>query len=86
MTLDQLLSNPGRLIALVCIVGFVLAINLPLFFPLGLSKMFEREATSWGKALRGGSDVAKQNDDRLDELHRQVEEFKSKPAEKKEDE
>ena len=76
MNLEELFANPTRLIALLCIVGFVLAINLPLLFPVGLSKFFGREAQVWGKVLRGGSDVAEKNTAQIDELHRQVESLK----------
>jgi hypothetical protein len=84
MNLEELLANPNRLIALLCIIGFVLAINLPLLFPVGLGKLFEREAKVWGKALRGGSDVAEKNKAQIDELHRQVEALKSDGDEKQE--
>jgi len=77
MNLTELWANPNRAIALFVILGFVLAINLPLLFPTGLSKYFEREAKIWGKALRGGSDIAEKKKAQLDELHKKVEELKS---------
>jgi hypothetical protein len=81
--MEQLLSNPGRLMALVGILAFVILLNLPLLFPKGLGKMFEREAKTWSKALKGGTDISAQNTAQMDELHKQVEELKS--SEKKEE-
>lgn len=81
--MEQLLSNPGRLLALVGILAFVILLNLPLLFPQGLGKMFEREAKTWSKALKGGTDISAQNTAQMDELHKQVEELKS--SEKKEE-
>lgn len=83
MNLEELFANPNRLIALLCIIGFVLALNLPLLFPIGLGKLFEREAKTWNKALKGGTDISAKNTAQLDELHKKVEELKS--AEKKEE-
>ncbi len=79
MNWTELLQNPTALIALICIVGFVIGINLPLLFPMGLGKLFEREAKTWSKALRNGADISQQNANNLDELHRQVEALKQPP-------
>lgn len=79
MNLNQLLANPAALISLLCIVGFVIAINLPLLFPVGMAKIFEREAKTWSKALRGGSDVTERNAKQMEDLHKQVEDLQ-KPA------
>jgi len=80
MNLTQILSNPTALVSLLCIVGFVVAVNLPLLFPLGLGKMFEREARTWSKALRNGADVSERNAKQMDDLHKQVEELKKPPT------
>lgn len=79
MNLDQLLANPAALISLLCIVGFVIAINLPLLFPVGMAKIFEREAKTWSKALQGGSDVTERNAKQMEDLHKQVEDLQ-KPS------
>jgi hypothetical protein len=76
MTLDQILANRSALVALICIVGFVVAVNLPLLFPIGMGKFFEREARTWGKAIQAGADVRRRNEQQQDELHRQVEQLK----------
>lgn len=74
MSFDQLLANPPALAAVACIAGFVVIINLPLLLvPLGLGRLFEREARTWGKAIQAGADVRRRNDDQVDELHRRVE-------------
>lgn len=76
MNFQQLLANPAALISLLCIVGFVIAINLPLLFPVGMAKIFEREAKTWSKVLQGGTDVSARNQKQIDELHKQVEDLK----------
>jgi hypothetical protein len=80
MNLTQILSNPTALVSLLCIVGFVVAVNLPLLFPIGLGKIFEREAKTWSKALRNGSDVSERNAKQIDDLHKQVEDLKKPPT------
>jgi hypothetical protein len=80
MNLTQILSNPTALVSLLCIVGFVVAVNLPLLFPIGLGKIFEREARTWSKALRNGSDVSERNAKQIDDLHKQVEDLKKPPT------
>ena len=79
--MDDLLSDPKRLLALLCIVGLVLGLNAPLFFSGGLGKMFEREAKVWGKALQGGADVRKRREAELAELHDRVRKLKAEAEE-----
>lgn len=80
MSFEQLLANPPALAALACIVGFVVAVNLPLLLvPRGLGKLFGREARTWGKVIRAGADARKRNDDQVDELHRRVEQLDPAP-------
>jgi len=84
--MDSLLSNPKALIALLCIIGLVIGVNAPLLFSVGQRKAIARDAQIWGKALRGGADVRKQQSDQLSELHQRVEQLKEqKPEADKDD-
>jgi hypothetical protein len=79
--MDSLLPNPKALIALLCIIGLVIGVNAPLLLSVGQRKALARDAQLWGKALRGGADVRKQQSDQLSELHRRVEELKGQKPE-----
>jgi len=70
-------SNPRALIAVLCIVGLVLAVNLPLLsLMLGKQNKISNEAAKWGKALQGGQQARRHQDAQTDELHRLVNQIK----------
>jgi hypothetical protein len=83
MNWNQLIANPAALISLLCIVGFVLAINLPLLFPTAIGKMFEREAKTWSKALQGGTEASNRNKKQMDDLHQQIQELQKTDPDRK---
>lgn len=84
MTLDQLLANRNALLSLICILGFVVAMNLPLLFPTAIGKMFEREAKSWGRALQGSNEASARKAKELADLHKQVEDLQKPPSQPEE--
>ncbi len=77
--MDKLLSNPQSLLALLCIVALVIG-NLALFGAVGKSKLFQEQARVWGKALSGGAEGRKRQNDQLDELHQRVQQLQKPPA------
>jgi|CXWL01.1.fsa_nt_gi hypothetical protein len=78
--MDKLLSNPQSLLALLCIVALVIGVNLALFGAVGKSKLFQEQAGVWGKALSGGAEGRKHQNDQLDELHQRVQQLQKPPA------
>jgi len=82
--MDELLSNPRALIALACLGGLFLGVNLTLLSAFRRSKYLEEQAKIWGNAIGGGAAVRKQRQQDLDELHRRVQELKSEPPKKEE--
>jgi hypothetical protein len=76
--MNELLSNPRALIAVLCVIGLVLSVNMLLFTGLR-SSVFGQQAAKWGRAFGGGADVRKRQREQLDELHRRVEQLQSPP-------
>lgn len=74
--MNEFLSNPRALIALLCIAGLVLGLNAMLFSAIR-GRSFQQHAAKWGQALAGGAEARKRQREQLDELHRRVEELKS---------
>ncbi len=83
--MDKLLSNPQSLLALLCIAGLVIGINLALFSALNQSKVLQEQAKIWGKAFGGGAETRKRQNDQLDELHQRVQELKNEKPDKPEE-
>jgi hypothetical protein len=77
--MDKLLSNPQSLLALLCIVGLVVGVNLALFNALSHGKILQEQAKIWGKAFGGGAEARKQQSDQLDELHQRVQQLQKPP-------
>ncbi len=77
--MDKLLSNPQSLLALLCIVGLVVGINLALFNAMSHGKMLQEQARIWGKAFGGGTEARKQQNDQLNELHQRVQQLQKTP-------
>ncbi|MBI3241662.1 MAG: hypothetical protein HYZ49_05150 [Chloroflexi bacterium] len=83
--MDKLLSNPQALIALLCVAGLVIGINLALFSALGQGKVLQKQAEIWGKAIGGGAEIRKQQNSQLDELHQRVQQLKAKTEDDEEE-
>ncbi len=84
--MNELLSNPRGLLALVCIGGLVISFNLILLGLLRGDKTVLEEMSKWGKAFGGGRDAlgGKAQSAQLDELHQRVEKLKASPPSSKE--
>lgn len=78
--MNELLSNPKALLALLCVGALVLSFNLILFGLLRGDKTVQEEFSKWGKAVGGGQDARRRQEAQLDELHRAVANLKSQQA------
>ena len=84
--MDKFLANPAGLIALVCIIGLVIGINVALFSALRQSATDAKQAAIWSKALRGGADIRSRHNEQLNELHQKVQQIQTpSPADEKDD-
>jgi hypothetical protein len=77
--MNELLSNPRALVALACLLGIVIGVNLTLLGTFRHSKFLQDQAKIWGNAMGGGAEVRKRQQDQLDELHQRVQGLKSGP-------
>jgi hypothetical protein len=73
---NDILSNPRALLALLCVAGLVLGVNALLFAGLR-GKGFTDYAAKWGQAFGGGAEARKRQRDQADELHRRVEQLQA---------
>jgi hypothetical protein len=74
--MDDLFSNPGKLIALLCIVGLVIGVNAPIIFAMGGRKAFDTEAKVFQTALRPGEKARTEQEKNMSDLHQRVQELK----------
>lgn len=83
--MNEILSNPKALLALLCIAGLVLGFNAMLFSALS-GGSFQQYAAKWGQAFSGGAEARKRQRQQLTELHQRVEQLQSeKRGEEKKD-
>lgn len=74
--MNDLFSNPGKLIAILCIVGLVVGFNVPIIFAFMGRKTFDAEAKVVQTALRPGEAARNQQNAQMNELHQRVEQLK----------
>lgn len=87
--MSELLSNPKGLLALACIGGLVISLNLILIGLLRGDQTVHEEISKWGKAFGGGREAlaGQAQAAQLDELHQLVEKLKANtPPSKGQDE
>ena len=75
--MNEILSNPRALIALLCVIALVLGVNA-LLFSAFRGGSFAQHAAKWGQAFGGGADIRKRRQEQLDELHDRVDQLQSK--------
>jgi hypothetical protein len=75
--MNEILSNPKALIALLCVVALIVGVNAMLLSALR-GRSFQQYAAKWSQAFSGGAEARKRQREQLDELHRRVEDLNSK--------
>lgn len=74
--MNDLFSNPAKLIAILCIVGLVIGFNVPIIFAFMGRKTFDAEAKALQTMVSPGAAARKQQDDQMSELRQRVEQLK----------
>lgn len=89
--MDALFANPAGLVAVICLIGVMVIVNLALVALLSgrdascLRRLINpNEAEVWRKSFTGGRAGQQHQADQLDELHKLVSNL-SKPPEAKDD-
>ncbi len=82
--MDDLLANPQKLLALLCIAGLVIGVNAALFSALLHRQASQQQASKWFQAVSGGREARQRQNEQLNELHQRVQKLHNESPDKEE--